>query len=197
MPCRFRKLNCPGGLGSKRQVFQLGVNHLLDGLPKRQTHLGKPDGMHMGPQQGFVGQIEAWRPDTARNHVLPPVEEVLVVAIQSAAVREHQPGLPLRPPGRYAARNWPGWVAHSAGGRGPGPQCPRQVPSWGNRLSRAGGARPHSPSGYRSLPNGIGIAPFPFAWLDHLGCVFAGLQGSQCSRRLAVESLEEGVDRRR
>ena len=97
MPCRLGKLNCPGGLGFERQIVQLGVDHLLDGLPKRQTHLGKPDGMHMGPQQGFVGQVEAWRPDAARNHVLAAVEEVLVVAIQCAAVREHQPRLPLRP----------------------------------------------------------------------------------------------------
>src|SRR6266571_2084759 len=51
----------------------------------------------MRAQQRLIGEIEAGRTYAARDHILAPFEEVLIVAVQCPAVREDQTRLALTP----------------------------------------------------------------------------------------------------
>lgn len=89
------ELDLVGWVGAQGEVVQLGVDDLLDGLAEEEVDVGEPDGVDVGAQKGLVGEVEARGAPAACDHVLTVAEEVLVVAVDGAAVGEDEAGLPL------------------------------------------------------------------------------------------------------
>src|SRR5207245_9600479 len=101
IPSRLGKLDLTRRVLAQRQRVLLGVDHFFDRPAKWQAYLGEPNGVKVRAQQRLVREIEARRTHAARHHVLAAAEEILVVAVERAAVGEHKTRLPL--PARAAA----------------------------------------------------------------------------------------------
>ena len=152
----------------------------------------------MRPHERLVGQVETRWPHAAGDHVRAAVEEVLVVAVERAAISEDQAGLALAPSAAAALgvigrrRRHVAQVnqvevgdVHAQFHRGRAHQVGQPTTQLGF-LPRVA-----------VFPAETALAPFAFAGLDHLRRVLAGLERRQRGGRLAVEPLEEGVHRGR
>ncbi|TFE69317.1 hypothetical protein A7Q09_05345 [Methylacidiphilum sp. Yel] len=89
-----------GGADLQRGIFALGVEDIGEGRTQVHPGLGKPDGVDVGSEKIFVGEVELGRLDLARHHLLGTAEEVLIVGAFGGTVREHEGRLaaPARAP---------------------------------------------------------------------------------------------------
>ncbi len=192
---RFGKLNRGCSFDSKSQVLIGGVHHLFDAIPEWQSDLSQPYCMKMRFHQRFVGQFQTWRPHAAANHFGAPVEKVLIVAVDRAAVCDHHARLSL------ASRAATPLCVIRRGGRDISQMNEVQVGDVHAEFHcrRADHVR-QSPSQFAFLvrivvfPTKTPLAPFALALFDDLRCMFACFECSECRCVFAIKALEEQID---
>jgi len=198
VPRRCSELELAGGIDAQGEVVLIGVDDLLDGLTQGEAHAGEPDGVDVGSQQGFVAEVEAGRAHAARDNFFPAAEEVLVVAVERAAIGEDE--------ARLSLTSGPAAALGVVGGRGGYIAEMDQVEVGdvhaqfhGRGADRIGQAPAESALflGVNVFPAEAALPARPLSELDHLGGMLAGFEGGQGGGGLLVEALEEGVHRGR
>jgi len=79
--CTVAELNGSGCLGPQRQCILIDIHYYLNGLAKRESYLGQPDGVNVRMHKRFIAQVQFGRAHATGDHLRSPTEKVLVLAI--------------------------------------------------------------------------------------------------------------------